>query len=191
TQIVDQINFPSQGYTLYSFTETATGSSTPIEFGFRQDPSFMHFDDVSVAGNGYVISGSHTYTDEGDLSATATFFENNSPTVAVTLTDDAPGTATATANSTANVGEGDFGTLIPTTISATEGISFSGAVGSFTDGYTGQVASDFTATIDWGDGTTDVGVVSGGNGLFTISGTHTYAEAGRYTVIASLTADPP
>src|SRR5207249_8212838 len=99
--------------------------------------------------------------------------------------------ATATADSTANVGEGDFGTLIPTTISATEGISFTGAVGSFTDGYTGQVASDFTATIDWGDGTTDVGTVSGGNGLFTISGTHTYAEDGSYTVIASFSDDPP
>ena len=71
------------------------------------------------------------------------------------------------------------GTGIP--FSATEGASFSGNVASFTDADTSQSASDFTATINWGDSTAaTVGTVSGSSGSFTVSGSHTYAEAGSY-----------
>jgi len=38
---------PSQGYTQYSFTVTATGSDT-FTVGFRNDPSFDQFDNFSV-----------------------------------------------------------------------------------------------------------------------------------------------
>ena len=47
--IFDQTSIPAQGYTSYSFTELmATSTSTPIQFGFRQDPAFFHLDDVTV-----------------------------------------------------------------------------------------------------------------------------------------------
>ena len=56
---VDQ---PAQGYTHYVFDFTATGSTTPIEFDFRQDPSEWHLDDVSVvagaATSGLTVVGS-------------------------------------------------------------------------------------------------------------------------------------
>jgi hypothetical protein len=44
--------------------------------------------------------------------------------------------------------------------------------------------SEYTATIDWGDLTpTSPGTLSGGNGgPYTVSGTHTYAEKGTFTV---------
>ncbi len=61
-----------------------------------------------------------------------------------------------------------------------EGIGFSGEVATFTDSNTSDAASDFTASIDWGDGVTSDGSVSGSNGSFSVSGTHTYAdEAGN------------
>ncbi len=48
------------------------------------------------------------------------------------------------------------------TITPTEGTAFSGAVATFSNtGYASNPASDFNATIDWGDGTTDTGTVSG------------------------------
>ena len=37
---------------------------------------------------------------------------------------------------------------------------------------------DFTATINWGDGTTTAGTVIGSNGSFTVAGGHTYADEG-------------
>jgi len=64
-------------------------------------------------------------------------------------------------------------------------------VAVFTDTNTAGVASDFTATIDWGDGTTTAGTVSGGGGTFTVSGTHTYATSGTFNVVVTLTDDPP
>ncbi len=132
-------------------------------------------------GGPFTVSGDHAYIDEGTFSTT------------VTLTDNSPGTAMATANGTANVAEGDFGSLNSMTITATEGVNFSGAVASFTDeGNPLQVASDFTASIDWGDGTTTTGSVSGSTGgPFTISGSHIYTDEGTFTITASFSDDPP
>jgi Putative Ig domain len=52
TVIFDQTNLPAFDYTLYSFTETATSTSTPIQFGFQDDPGYLHLDDVSVSSSG-------------------------------------------------------------------------------------------------------------------------------------------
>ena len=41
---------PAFSYTLFTFPVTATSASTPLQFGFRHDPSFFLFDDVSVVG---------------------------------------------------------------------------------------------------------------------------------------------
>lgn len=49
-----------------------------------------------------------------------------------------------------------------------------------------SLADDFTATIDYGDGSTDTGAISGGNGSFTVTGDHIYAEKGSYAVTITL-----
>jgi hypothetical protein len=43
-------------------------------------------------------------------------------------------------------------------------------------------ASEFSAEINWGDGTTSMGTVQGSNGLYQVMGSHTYAAAGFYAV---------
>lgn len=48
TTLIDRMNIPSQTYTQYSFSFQATGTSTDLKFGFRNDPGFLHLDDVSV-----------------------------------------------------------------------------------------------------------------------------------------------
>ena len=56
-----------------------------------------------------------------------------------------------------------------TTLAATEGGQFTGAVGTFTDLDPGGVSTDYNATIHWGDGTTTAGTVSGSaGGPFTV-----------------------
>jgi hypothetical protein len=47
--LISDINpLPAQPYTLAQFTVTATSASTELKFGFQQNPSQMHLDDVSV-----------------------------------------------------------------------------------------------------------------------------------------------
>jgi hypothetical protein len=135
---------------------------------------------VTGGDGGFTISGSHVYADEGLYLILAT----------LTDTNDGSGQATAT-NTAANfalVAEGDI--LIPTAtqpiVAPTEGVAFSGPVATFADVDTTTAAGDFAALIDWGDGTTTVGTVTGGNGSFAISGGHSYADEGFYAINATL-----
>jgi hypothetical protein len=72
----------------------------------------------------------------------------------------------------------------PATLSEIEGRPFAAQLGTFTSNDPTAHASDFSATIDWGDHTTpSSGVVSQlADGAFTVTGSHTYAAFGTYPV---------
>lgn len=78
----------------------------------------------------------------------------------------------------------------------TGGFSFSGGVGTavggtvatITDPDTSATASAYSATIDWGDNNTSTGTINGGNGTFSVAGTHTYSSSGTYPVSVTITA---
>jgi hypothetical protein len=74
-----------------------------------------------------------------------------------------------------------------TNLHATEGQgSGTFTVATFADKNAGGFATDFTATITWGDGTTSTvsgargSIVSLGGGKFALLSSHTYAESGSY-----------
>jgi PKD repeat protein len=71
--------------------------------------------------------------------------------------------------------------------SATEGAAATGAVATFTDPDTAAPPSEYSASINWGDGTTSAGTVSGSGGNFSVAGTHTYAEEGSHTISVTIT----
>src|SRR5262249_34425198 len=68
------------------------------------------------------------------------------------------------------------------TVHATAGAPFSGTVVTFTTPDTIDGPASFTATITWGDGSTSAGVLTGGGGALTVSGSHTYADPGNKNV---------
>ncbi len=73
-------------------------------------------------------------------------------------------------------------------VSATADAQFNGTVATFTEAVPDTVASDYTATIDWGDGTsTTAGTVGASGGGFAVSGSHTYANGGTYTTSVTIT----
>lgn len=74
-------------------------------------------------------------------------------------------------------------------ISATEGQNFSGPVATFTDPDPMSTAAEYSASINWGDGSpASAGVITGPvGGPFTVSGDHVYAEEGSYTVTVTIT----
>jgi hypothetical protein len=76
-------------------------------------------------------------------------------------------------------------------VSATEGTAIplgpTNDIASFTDGTNTDLATDFTATIDWGDGNTTTGTVVGANGSFTVQGGNTYADDDFYLPVVTIT----
>ena len=127
---------------------------------------------VSFASGKFSVLGTHTYADEG------------TNTVSVTVNDAADGTQASVAT-TADVADAPL-TGANRTLTATETAAFSGAVATYTDGNPNSTAGDFTATIDWGDGATTPGAAALGGGVFSVSGTHTYADEGTPTATVTI-----
>ena len=80
-------------------------------------------------------------------------------------------------------------TAIGTTINSVEGAPFTGVVATFTDPDTTATASEYSATINWGDGSAPTaGTITGPTGgPFSVSGTHTYIEEGTYAMTIVIT----
>lgn len=132
---------------------------------------------ITVSGGTFTVAGTHTWTAAGTYNMTVSIQHQNSPAAVVhpvaTVTDPS-GVATTT----------------PVTINGTEGQTLSNVVvGLFTSSKTTAVATDFTATINWGDGTATVAgtVVKVGTGQFQVKGTHIYKKFGTYPVTVKVT----
>lgn len=157
-------------------------SATPADFNASidwGDGSTSTAGTIGSSSAAFVVTGGHTYADEGSF------------TVTVTINDNSPGTGTATITSTATITEADSLSGTALNFSGPAGTSVTPVVATFKDTNTANVASDFTARIDWGDATVTAGVVSGGNGGFSVSGTHTYAATGTFSVTVTLSDDAP
>ncbi len=116
--------------------------------------------------NGVVFSvfGNNTYKEEGVYQIT------------VTITKTASG-ATAIASGQAVIADAALTAGGPVHLMPSTGITFSGSVvGSFSDANTAAPKTDFTAVIDWGDGSpTSLGTIAPvSGGVFDILGTHAY-----------------
>jgi hypothetical protein len=132
---------------------------------------------VSDGNPGLVVSGNHLY-DEGTF------------TIKIILTDDNGG-ASASVTNNVTVAESDLLAGKVANVAAVEDQMFSGLVATFSDQNTANGPFDFVATIDWGDGSTSRGTLSGGNGRFAVNGDHTYREGGYYRILAILSDVTP
>ncbi len=137
--------------------------------------------------NAFTVSGSHTYGEEGPYTITVTISHESAPSVTVT--------SMASVSDPAVVGTG-------TTFTAIACLPLTGVtVASFTDpggaepnpsDPSGTINDHYqVASINWGDGTpldTTTGTLSYGSSPgsmtspFAISGSHTYANEGVYTI---------
>ena len=123
----------------------------------------------------YAVGASHAYAEEGGVSYSVAI---SSPTAsggtgpAALLVGDAPLSASA----------------VPFT--ASQGTPAAAAVAAFTDAAPAAAATDFTATIAFGDGTTGVGAVTAApGGGFAVTATHTYVHSGAYAVATTIKDD--
>ena len=125
------------------------------------------------------VLGTNTYADEGTYPVTVSIHDapplgvaSDAVAASVATVADAPLTATGIPTPPV-LQEGQIVAGVPT---------FSGTVATFTDANPAAPLSDFTATINWGDGVTVNGVVSGPvAGVFSVTGSHTFTQ-GTYPV---------
>lgn len=125
---------------------------------------------VGCASSNWSVSGTHTYRLPGAYPAS--FF----------------GVLSLTVSTPATVGD-DPNSIVPSpvTVSPVVGAPFSGVVATFTDTNQLAQASDFTATINWGDGQITSGTVAlSPTQGFQVAGSHTYARVGAFPVAVKI-----
>lgn len=128
--------------------------------------------EILFAGQNFLVDGSHTYAEAGVFTVRVAISEDTGASRAIEIVVDE-----------ANVADAPLSVSpVQPSVHTTEGVSFTGLVASFIDGNSEAPLDDFTATIDWGDGTPWVfGSITQPGGIgtpFLVSATHTYADSG-------------
>jgi hypothetical protein len=149
---------------------SAAGYTATVDFGDGTPPTpgivaFRFGGDFNMCSFG--VSADHRYQRFGVFTTTVTV---NGGALARSSSDS--GEITVADVSLAGVG------LPLTTGSGT----FTGDVATFTDPNTFAPPTAFVSSIDWGDGVISTGTIGGGNGAFTVNGSHTYQTGGTFPV---------
>jgi len=163
-------------------TEGAAFSGTVATFNDANSaPSAGDFTVTITWGDGSTSTGSITGTGPFAVSGVHTYSEGGSYPTSVTIKD--AGGSALTVHGTAAIS--DF-PLSLTGVSLNVSKNFSGTVAKLADADPSAAASEYTVTIDWGDGTASAGSVNGKRSPFTVVGTHAYTTAGTFTVTVSV-----
>jgi hypothetical protein len=123
----------------------------------------------SVAGGAgsFAVAGGHVYAEEGIYPVSVVIGIAQVPE------------SSSRAGTTASVADAP---LAASGSAISSGLQFSGQLASFSDADPGAVASDFSARVEWGDGTSSAGSVSSGGAGFAVSAGHNYAQGGTFAV---------
>jgi autotransporter-associated beta strand protein len=128
---------------------------------------------VTNGSGGFDVTGSNTYAEEGSYAMTV--FITDAGDSALSL-----GRTVAVADAVVAQGA---------TFGAKEGKSFSNVVvTTFTDADANGALGEYSATIDWGDGSgTSAGtILAGAGGTFHVVGSHRYEEEGTFAVTVTI-----
>jgi hypothetical protein len=126
---------------------------------------------ITLAGSTFTVWGNHTYAEES-----AADHPGSNP-YAITITISHETAPDATAHSTAVVSDPAVTPTGGFTFTAVEGVpSATQTVATFTDPGGPEPLTDYSALIDWGDGTApSAGTITFAAGVYTVTGSHTYA----------------
>jgi hypothetical protein len=169
-------SFARKDVSAYVGTTAGNQNQKAIMIGYDSSGTFVAFTPQTVIGTGAntLLSISRP---SADIAYVAIYLEGVVGAGTPLLIDDL-----SLDNSTAPL------SVTGTPFSALAGSSFSGVVGHIADSDPTAIASDYSVSLNWGDGQTSAGAVSAAaGGGFDIRGTHTFAAARAYTVTSSVT----
>lgn len=162
---------PVATFTDVDSAATTADYSATINWGDGTGLTTVAASAITDVGGMFTIPASHVFADEG------------THTMTVTITDI--GGATATLNPTAIVHDAAL-SATASAVSATAGSTFTGQVAKFTDANSTAPVTDFTATIDWGDGTSTAASVAAVSGSFVVNGSHLFTQAASRAVTIAI-----
>ena len=139
--------------------------------------------DGTLELNGSAVTANETITAADIASGKLTFVPNTDTVTQGTFSfkvidTEAGGSSPNAAAMTITITATAELTATGVDVSAIEGNAVTATVATFTDANPSASVNDFTAAITWGDGTTSTGTITEKNGVFSVTGTHTYAEEG-------------
>jgi hypothetical protein len=156
-------------FSLGSFTDSS-GGPWRVVVGWGDGTSHTVF---NLSATGSLGSQRHTYAEEGSY------------TITVIVTDTSDGKSGSASFQVAVSDPAVVGTAA--SVTSTAGGSFSATVATFTDPGGAEALTDYSATINWGDGSASAaGTITFSNGVFMVSGNHIYAAAGSYTITCTI-----
>lgn len=129
---------------------------------------------ISESNGTFAVSSNHTFAEQGTYTLFVTITHDDSPPITVT--------SSAIASDPAVVATGGF------SLTAAQGSdSGSQTVATFTDPGGAEAVGDYSATIDWGDGSAaTAGDISFANGTCTVSGDHAFNSAGTFAITVTV-----
>jgi len=151
--------------TTSSFTDDSSGWTATVDYG---DGTGVQ--PLSLAGTSFSLN--HVYQDQGTYS------------IAVVITDNGGAVGTATAPVVVSNAAPVVGSVVPSTA---DPIAINTTVGVSSTFMDPGILDTHTALWSWGDGTTTAGTVTESNGSGTVTGSHTYAQAGVYEATLTVT----
>jgi hypothetical protein len=160
-----ELSQPVEGRPFTTIVGAVSGTSVSIDWGDGTS------EPVTPAPTTGQVTGTHTYAEEGIYHAVINYRNGDNTPLRFAFdvkVQDAPLSAA------------------PSTVQANAGTPFSAPVATFTDANPAPLASDYSATIDWGDGSVSAGTVTPAAGGFQVSGTHTYTTVGSDQTTVSI-----
>jgi VCBS repeat-containing protein len=138
----------------------------------------------------FMVTGTHTYADESASEPLSVGIIRTSDNLSGTLHRSATiDFAHPAVVAGVTVAEADVLVPVPLGALTANPNVVDGVVARFTDTNLASTAGDFIASIDWGDGTTTTGTIDDVSGVITVSGTHSYANSGKYALAVTLADD--
>ena len=162
----------------HDFSSASDFSTSTIDWGDGTTADAV----TGVVDNGdgtFTLQGTHTYVTPGTYDIVVDALDYDSGQLDAESYLDG-GTAYIMSHVEEKLGMSTVNKFVPLVTGVTD-------VGTVFDN-DGSTAGDFAATIDWGDANSSAGTVSDLGGLaFGVTGSHTYASAGKYKVVVHVT----
>jgi uncharacterized repeat protein (TIGR01451 family) len=179
----------------YNITVTNAGPSAATSTVLTDTlGSILNFVSATTSQGTFSVSGGVVTFNLGTIafggtvtaSVTAQALEDGNTTDATSVTSSSPdpNTANNSASASTSVAEPAISVSGPIRVRGFTATNLQ--VATFTHANAVEPTSAFSATINWGDGTTSAGTIALSGSTYTVTGSHTYAGGGKHTITTTV-----